>query len=137
MTKIPQKVKNEILADPKYKFCALHGYHECGGRITWEHTMIYAGKQVQEKWAIIALCERGHAVNSYQDAGTLNKERNVWVALNQATEEDFKHFPRAFPTYHEQRERLNRKYGVYYPKFVVHKGDTFAESGINYSLLRA
>lgn len=100
--------------DPRYKRCALCGLHGhvCAGRITWEHAMIYAGKQIQEKWAIVPLCERAHAVNSFQDAGTMKKELNVWLALNQATESDFERFPRAFPSYFEQKIRLNRKYGV-------------------------
>jgi hypothetical protein len=111
---IPKKVKEDCMNDPRYKRCALFGLHGhvCAGRITWEHALIYAGKQIQEKWAIVPLCERAHAVNSFQDAGTMKKELNVWLALNQATESDFERFPRAFPSYHEQKIRLNRKYGV-------------------------
>ena len=52
-------------------------------------------------------------VNSFQDAGTMNKERNVWIALNQATIEDLEAFPHAFPSYLSQKERLNRKFGMY------------------------
>ena len=111
---IPKKLKEECEKDPRYYRCALSGLHGhvCDGRITWEHAMIYAGKQIQEKWAIVPLCEKAHAVNSFQDAGTMKKELNVWLALNQATESDFERFPRAFPSYSEQKIRLNRKYGV-------------------------
>lgn len=121
MSKTPNKVKQEILNDPSRQYCALYGHngHVCSGRITWEHALIYAGKQIQEKWAIVSLCEKAHGVNSFQDAGTMNKEINVWIALNQATEDDFKRFPRAFPPYLSERERLNKKYGVYQQKFVV------------------
>lgn len=111
---IPKKIKEQCANDPRYSKCALTGLlnHVCGGRVTWEHALIYAGKQIQEKWAIVPLCEKAHAVNSFQDAGTMNKEVNVWLALNQGTEDDFERFPRAFPSYSEQKIRLNRKYGV-------------------------
>jgi hypothetical protein len=133
MTKIPDKIKREILSDPNRLHCALEGQegHICGGRITWEHCMIYAGKQIQEKWAIISLCERGHAGNRFQDAGTMNKEQNVWVALNQATVAELSAFPRAFPSYLSQRERLNNKYGPYLPKWPK---ETISE-GIRYDIL--
>lgn len=132
MTKIPLKVRKEIEADLNYRSCALHGIygHVCGGRITMEHALIYAGKQIQEKWAIVPICARGQEVDHYQDAHTMNKEMNQWVALNQGTEDDFKRFPRAFPSYYEQRQRLNRKYGTYHSKIPVHSSE------INYSILK-
>ena len=47
MTKIPDKLKAELNADPLYKTCARYGQgeHICKGKITWEHSIIYAGKQ--------------------------------------------------------------------------------------------
>lgn len=134
MTKIPPKIKKAILADPLRAHCALKGQpgHICGGRITWEHALIYAGKQIQEKWAIISLCARGHEVDGYQDARTMNKELNVWVALNQATDEELSRFSRAVPSYPSLRDRLNSKYGRYEPKFKV---DPVQEMGINYGIL--
>lgn len=132
MTKIPTKIRKEIDLDPNSKYCALYGWHGhvCGGRLTCEHALIYAGKQIQEAWAIPVVCASAQEVDEFQDAHTMNKELNVWVALNRGTQEDFARFPRAFPTYLEQRERLNRKYGVWYPKYKV-----VQESEINYSLL--
>jgi len=113
MTKIPLKVRKEIDADPAYKICALHGKHGhvCGGRITMEHALIYAGRQIQEKWAIVAVCAAAQEVDSFQDARTMKKELNIWAALNQATEADFARFPRAL--YGSMKVRLNRKYGEY------------------------
>lgn len=136
MGKIPLKVRAEIDADPTYKVCALKGLHGhiCGGRITMEHALIYAGRQIQEKWAIVPICARGQEVDHYQDAHTMVKELNQWVAFNQATEDNFKPFYKAFPSYLSQRERLNRKYGVWKPA-PVQKIQSITESGINYSLL--
>lgn len=117
MTPIPQKVRKEIANDPSYKLCKLKGLHGhvCGGRITMEHALIYAGKQIQEKWAIISICASGQEVDFFQDAHTMKKELNVWIALNQATTDDLARFPKA--SYRFQRDNLNAKYG--YPKIQV------------------
>lgn len=112
MNKIPEKLRKQLAADPTYKRCALLGYHECAGRITWEHAVMFKGKQLQERWAIIPICAKGHAVDQYQDAGTLNKEMNLWVALNRATEEDLWSISRVV-NYPRERVRLNEKFGLY------------------------
>lgn len=130
MTPIPQKVRREIENDPGYRVCKLKGLHGhvCGGRITMEHALIYAGHQIQEKWAIVSLCARGHEVDQFQDSHTMNKELNVWVALNQATGDDLMRFPRA--PYLLLREHLNIKYG--YPGM---QKPVQSETGIDYSLV--
>ena len=64
------------MSDPYYNKCARLKDGYCDGRITWEHSHIYAGRQIQEKWAIIPLCVYHHLGNG------LNKELNQWIALN-------------------------------------------------------
>lgn len=108
MRKISEKLKQELLSRPQQ--CARANDTPCGGRITWEHALIHAGKQINEAWAIVFLCERHHAVNTYQDGGELNKEKNVWLALNQATDEELEKYSKAI-NYKELRERLNNIYG--------------------------
>lgn len=93
MRKIPPQLRDEMANDVYYQKCARQN-GACMGRITWEHTYIYAGKQINEKWAIIPLCEYHHAVNSYQDSGDLNKKANRCIALSRATEEDLAKYPR-------------------------------------------
>lgn len=66
-------------SDPYYKTCARHGHGGCSGRITWEHAFIYAGRQIQEVWAIIPLCWRHHLGDLF------NKEINQLIALRRAT----------------------------------------------------
>lgn len=114
------KDREEMSQDPFYQTCALYGQHghECGGKITWEHALKYAGKKLQEIWAIIPICEKAHAVNSFQDAGTMNKEMNVWVALNRATDEQLEAISKA-ESYLQKRVYLNSIYGEY-----VHKVPT-------------
>lgn len=87
MNKIPPKLKKKILADPYYKHCAREDT-SCNGRITFEHAFLYAGKQVQEFWAIIPLCEFHHL-----GAG-LNKRMNEVLAVLRASREDLEKYPR-------------------------------------------
>ena len=82
MTPIPPAVKAEILADPYYKTCARSDEGECEGRVTWEHSYIYAGKQVQEKWSILPLCVFHHLGEG------LDKDLNHLLALLRADLED-------------------------------------------------
>lgn len=114
MTPIPPKLRKEIDNDPFYKTCCLYGHkeHICEGRVTMEHSLIYAGKQVQEKYAIIPVCARGQEVDQFQDAHTMNKELNVWVALNRATDEELKKISKAVD-YIRERDRLNAIHGLY------------------------
>lgn len=109
MRKIPEKLKKEILADPYYKVCARKN-DDCDGRITWEHAIIYAGRQLNEKWAIIPLCTYHHSVDLHQDGPGLDKAINVWIALNRATDAELFAVSKVTP-YHFLRETLNKKYG--------------------------
>lgn len=108
MRKISLKVKEQLLQEPQV--CSRRSDGSCKGRITWEHALTYAGKQIDEVWAIIFLCEYHHAVNNYQDNGNLTKKKNVWIALNRATDEELKKYSKAINLI-EQRERLNKIYG--------------------------
>jgi len=114
MNNVPASLRGQLADDPEYKRCALRGYHACGGRITWEHAFVFAGKQIQLRWAIIPLCARGHGVDEWQDAGTLNKGMNQWCALNRATDEELKVISKA-TNYLRERKRLNDIYGEYVP----------------------
>lgn len=100
--------------NPFYQKCALAGKHGhvCEGRVTWEHALIFAGRKIQKPWAIIPLCAKAHEVDYFQDAGTMNKEINVWVALNMATLEELQEVSKVV-NYVRERNRLNKIYGVY------------------------
>lgn len=64
MNNIPLKLKNEIKNDPFYKTCCLKEKDcrfENGHRpIEWHHVVIFAGRQLQEKWAILPACSGYH-----------------------------------------------------------------------------
>lgn len=74
--------------------------------------MIYAGKQLQEEWSILPICEYHHGVNNFQDRGALNKEKHVWIALNRAPVERLVALSKSIDQV-ALRDRLNKKYGVY------------------------
>lgn len=113
MNNIPPKLRQELSQDREYQQCARKCDGDCDGRITWEHAIIYAGKQVQARWAIIPLCEYHHAVNKHQDGPGLDKKKNQWIAFNRATDEELDQYPKASPHYKQQREYLNTIYGTY------------------------
>lgn len=118
MTKIPLPLRKQIDEDKFYKSCALYGQHGhiCDGRITMDHTVIFAGKQVQELWAIVPVCAHGHGVDNFQDDANTSKEIRLWVALNRATDPELRAVSKVSPGYIHERKRLNTKFGTYEQK---------------------
>lgn len=99
---IPEKLKQELLKNPYYRICARKG-DDCDGRITFEHAFIYAGKQIQEEWAIIPLCWYHHLGKG------LNKEINHYIALSRADLRDLrKRMPKK--DWSQMFSYLNKKY---------------------------
>lgn len=117
MTPIPKELRARLEQDPEYKLCARYGWHDhkCDGRITFEHVLIFRGTQLQERWAIIPLCAKAHAVDYHQDGKDLKKEINLWIALNRASDSELAAVSKAIPYLH-RRQYLNQKYGVWEQK---------------------
>ena len=109
MRPISPNVKKELLADPRMKLCARSNEGNCDGAITWEHALIYAGKQIDEAWNILGICEYHHGVNKYQDGGAMNKEKHEWLALKQAPAGRLKAMSKAID-YEQKLKYLNGKY---------------------------
>jgi|TARA_R100001530_G_scaffold21901_2_gene17999 hypothetical protein len=108
MRKIPPDLLKQILNDPYYKKCIRHKEKACEGRITLEHTFIYAGRQINEKWSIVPLCAKHHEVDQFQDAGTMDKEYGQYIALTRATDEDLAKYPRK--NWQQRKKYLYSKY---------------------------
>lgn len=106
MRKISPRVREKVAA--RKQVCARRRDGGCAGSLTWEHAIIYAGKQVDEAWAIVILCECHHGVNNYLDGGDLNKTENIRIALNQATDDELRAISKA-TDYISMRERLNKQ----------------------------
>lgn len=87
---------------------ALHD-HECEGRITREHALMYAGRKIDEPWAIVLLCAKAHNVDLFQDIGIMDKRINEWIAVNRMTPEIERQYSRV--TWMQKRAYLNSLFG--------------------------
>ncbi len=120
MNNVPQKLRRKWQGEDKLgmkRICMRADEGNCQGRITKEHAIIYAGKQLQDEWSILDICEYHHGVNNFQDRGNLNKEKHVWIALNRAPEERLKELSKAEDKI-ALKHRLNLKYGVFSPIWI-------------------
>jgi len=110
MRKIPLELLKDILSDPYYKTCCRADEGDCDGRITLEHVFIYAGRQINEKWAIIPLCLRHHSIFPYQDNGLLDKRKNELISLNRATDSEMNRYSKII-NLKKRRDYLRELYG--------------------------
>jgi len=109
MHKTPKSIFDEIMQErPPCERAALLHDHTCQGRSTMEHVLIYQGRQVDQKFAIIRLCEYAHSVGPYAFTGILNKRINEWIALRSATDEELALFPRS--DWAQRKKFLIQKY---------------------------
>ena len=99
---MPLKLRAELSEDPYYKKCCRKIDGNCDGRITWEHSWEYQGRQLQEKWSVLPLCV-------YHHLGVgLDKDKNHWIALHRASVDDFQRHPRK--KWYQIMCYLNKKY---------------------------
>lgn len=112
MRPIPPKLMSELKELPYFGKCLRRlvlNDHDCDGRITLEHAIIYSGRQVNEVWAIVPLCCKAHNIDQWQDCGILDKRLNEWIALNLMTRDDEIKHPRR--DWAMRRKYLNSIYG--------------------------
>lgn len=109
-----------MAADPFYGSCARKaalGDHTCERdplrpeqAIEWEHALYAAGKQLQQKFAIIPLCWWAHR------GPGLDKDINIWIALSRATDAELLELSNMGALdYFRYRRYLIARYGVYNP----------------------
>ena len=97
-------------ADPYYKRCAWHGRPHPGKKIEWHHNLIFAGRQVNEKWCILPICQEIHEKANWKQV----RERLDWIMLNRATNDDLVFYSKAGDLI-RKRNVLNEKYGTQIP----------------------
>jgi len=105
MRPIPQDLKIEMESDPFYSRCCITGQHKTSVKIDWHHNLIYAGKQVNEKWCILPLAEDVH------EKIVRYKEKCDWIMLNRGTDDQLRKYSKAKDLIRE-RDRLNKIYGT-------------------------
>lgn len=93
-------------ADPFYQRCCITGAFAKNTKIEWHHNLIFAGKQVQEKWCILPLTEEVHRYIAY------HKKECDWIMLNRADDATLKRFSRG-ENLIAKRDRLNKELGVW------------------------
>lgn len=106
MNNIPPELRAEMAADPFYRQCCVTG--SLTEKIEWHHNLIYAGKQVQEKWCILPIAKSVHD----KADNALVRGHLDWIMLNRATDADLERYSKAVDL-KAKRERLNKTYGIY------------------------
>jgi|SRR5882757_5610643 len=105
MRPIPKEMKEIMAADPFYKECCSRN-STCKGRIEWHHVFIYAGRQINEPWAIIPLCKHHHDLVS---SSSEFKEQCELISLKRASSSDFAKYPKR--DWHYIKNYLTQVYG--------------------------
>lgn len=84
---IPLKMREELAEDTFMQTCCLKST-DCQGRVQWHHNLIYAGKRINEKGAILPVCEWHHEKES-----KFKKDLDFMMELRM-TDEDKSKYPR-------------------------------------------
>lgn len=109
MNNMPRKLREDLSRDQEYArgYCIYHGrFHGPGVKTEWHHNMIFAGRQVQERFAILSICKEVHDKANWKQV----RERLDWIMLNRASNDDLVFYSRAGDLI-RRREILNEKYG--------------------------
>ena len=86
MRVIPRKIRDKIEQDDFFRYCVITGSEG----VSIEHCWIYAGRQINELWALVPL--RRDLNTSHPPVEV--KERCRLISLNRATKEDLAKYPK-------------------------------------------
>lgn len=125
MRKIPPELRAKLDADPWMHRCCITGRTD--EKIEWHHNLIFAGRQVNEDWAILPLLESVH--DDIPGAPAL-RELCDWIMLNRASEDQLRPYCKS-TNYLALKARLNRKYGPYYVS--TYPGLTAAHGAVRFT----
>lgn len=94
-----------MASDAFYERCCVTGVLATEQKVEWHHNLIYQGRQVQEKWAILPILYTIH------EKANNRKVRQVldWIMLNRATEEELRAHSKVI-NYIKKREYLNNRF---------------------------
>lgn len=97
--------------DPFYTRCSISGdFATKKDPIEWHHNLIYAGKQVQAKFAILPLKHSLHARATNKQL----KAQLDWIMWNRATPEEIQKYSKTV-NYALYLSTLNVMFGTYVP----------------------
>lgn len=83
MRGIPAKLRKLLENMPRMKICEARYRDQgaCVGRIQWHHVWEYAGRQINEHWAILGACEYHHfRVKTSRHVKELFERRSLEIA---------------------------------------------------------
>ena len=76
-SKIPPDIREQLSDDPFMTYCIAGDGWDCDGRIEWQHALTYAGRRVNELWAILPMCSLHHrlqaAFRPHQEAAMVKR----------------------------------------------------------------
>lgn len=110
---IPQKLRNEMEADPFYQKCCITGARRGPYvKIEYHHnfrTYQYGNKgRLNERWCILPITREIHLSADTRKV----KDKLDWIMLNRADEETLKRYSKSEDLI-KKRDRLNKIYGTY------------------------
>lgn len=89
MSKISKHIRDKLANDKFMRRCILaESRDQCRGKVEWHHVWKYAGKQIQEVFAIIPLCTRHHEYE-YRFRDLIKG-----VSLSRATPQELLRYPK-------------------------------------------
>lgn len=116
MNKIPDRLKAKLRSDPFYARCCVTGRQRGEVKIEWHHNLIFAGRQVQEQFAILPVAQEIHSIAGHKAM----KERLDWIMWNRATERQIDKYSKAQDK-RAYRDYLNNKFGVWRAGIYIHQ----------------
>jgi len=99
-------VRTQLENDDFMQRCAITGVSKYQEKIDWHHNLIFAGRQVNEPWAILPLARRIHDRIHEPDI----KNRCDWIMLNRATDDELRPYCKAVDLI-RRKQKLNQLYG--------------------------
>lgn len=117
MTRIPAKLRKQLAQDPFYQRCCITGKSALpGDRIEWHHNLIFAGKQVQARFAILPVLKSMHELAHMRAI----KDRLDWVMASRMSGEDLELYGKGRDWIHrlEYLESLFGKFVPWYEKSI-------------------
>lgn len=104
MRPIPPQLREEMAQDNYYSKCCIRD-EKCSGRIEWHHALIFAGRQVNEKFCILPVCHFHHEHEKDKEL----HEKLTYIWLCRASSDDLERFSKGID-YKAMYVRLRKKY---------------------------
>ncbi len=111
MNKIPVKLRAKLAADIFYTRCCVTGLPSTfEDPIEWHHNLIFAGRQVQARFAILPIKRSVHRIAMLPEI----KDKLDWVMVSRMSGEDLELYGKGVDWLH-RKEYLEVLFGTFVP----------------------